>query len=319
MNAVTGIDAAGGGWVIATISEQKDWDIDFVVSPRDSRMHSHEIYIPSKLVEYIVRSTLTFIDMPVGLVSGDLIRENNIDPEMAQHREFAVRRMLVQKLPKSARSIASIFPVPVAEAVYTEDYAKAREVNKEIIGKSISKQSWNLVYRIKQIQAVIELLPGIVGNLLESHPETIFRLLYSRYSDVPLPSKSSQEGIDARLNMLEDQLPGARDAFNITWDHLDRGTRIQKDDILDAMILAVDAMHSAEKGLVYTAILGDGEVEELPMELHKFPARELGGSIHSRRKDKLLRADFADAIPRGVRDVPLCIVYYPLDLSSASR
>lgn len=319
MNAVTGIDAAGGGWVIATISEEKEWDIDFVVSPRDSRMHSHEIYIPSKLMEYIVRSSLTFIDMPVGLVSGEMIREKSIDPELAQHREFAVRKMLMQKLPKSARSIASIFPVPVAEAVYTDDYAKAREINKEIIGKSISKQSWNLIYRIKQIQTVIELLPGIVGNLLESHPETIFRLLHSLYSDVPLPSKSSQEGIDARINMLEDQLPGARDAFNITWDHLDRGTRIQKDDILDAMILAVDAMKAAENGMIYTPIAKGSEVEIVSLELQQFPARELGGSIHSRRKDKLLKADFPDAIPRGMRDVPLCIVHHPLDLSSASR
>jgi len=46
---------------------------------------------------------------------------------------------------------SSIFPVPCREAVYAETYEKACEVNKLLTGKLISKQAWNIVPKIRDV------------------------------------------------------------------------------------------------------------------------------------------------------------------------
>ncbi|MFW6364253.1 MAG: DUF429 domain-containing protein [Spirochaeta sp.] len=321
MSGVTGIDAASGGWVIARITQGARWELDFVHSPYDSKISADEVFVPSALVEYIVNNRLSLIDMPVGLVSRDVIGADGVSAEAAVHREAAVRRLLRERVVNGGRYVGSVFPTPVYEAVYAPDYVAGVAVNKEALGKSITKQAWNLVYRIKQIQAVLSMVPGIVGTLLEAHPETVFRLLHTgtSHSGSRLASKRTQEGVDQRLNILEEALPGAVDAFHAAWHNWGRDVRAQRDDVTDAMVLALCAYGGMKSGELRTPLLVDGALHEQTLPLVEFSASKLGSGIHNRRRDILLKAVVPDSIPRGVHNVPLCMVYCPAELCKVSR
>ncbi|AFG36848.1 DUF429 domain-containing protein [Spirochaeta africana] len=318
MSGVIGIDAASGGWVVARISRDGQWELDFIESRYDSK--TDEVYLPSSLVEYMVTNRLSLIDMPVGLVSRDAVVDGSLSPEMAVHREDAIRRLLRERVPNGGRFSNSVFPTPVSEAVYASDYESGAAVNKEALGKSISRQTWNLVYRIKQVQAILQVVPGIVGTLLESHPETVYRLLHAGSgAEASLASKRTQEGIEQRLNLLEQVLPGAQAAFDDAWHHWGKDVRAQRDDAADAMVLALCAYAGQQQGKLYTPVVMDGSLREASLPLQDFTASRLGSGIHSRRRDVLLKAEFPAAIPRGSEEIPLCMVYCPPEFCNVSR
>jgi predicted RNase H-like nuclease len=50
---------------------------------------------------------------------------------------------------------SSIFPVPCREAVYMESYEKACEVNEKLTGKRISKQAWNIIPKIRDVDSFL--------------------------------------------------------------------------------------------------------------------------------------------------------------------
>lgn len=82
---------------------------------------------------------LILIDIPIGL-------KNGVHGERLS--DLGARRIL-----KARKS--SIFPIPCREAVYVGSYTKACEVNEKITGKRISKQAWNIVPKIRDVDSFL--------------------------------------------------------------------------------------------------------------------------------------------------------------------
>jgi len=155
---VLGADVADGEWCVARISAN---GFVFETVPEPDR-------VPSGAV----------VDIPIGL------------PEDSRRRcDTAAKDLLGQRH-------STVFLTPVREAVYAEDYAQANQFNKEKAGYGISKQSWNLTPKIREIDRAVR--NG--KNFRESHPEVVF----ARLNGEPVPSKHTQEGLEARKKLLED-------------------------------------------------------------------------------------------------------------------
>lgn len=142
------------------------------------------------------------VDIPIGL------------PESSRRRcDTAAKDLLGQRH-------STVFLTPVREAVYAEDYPQANQLNKEKAGYGIPKQSWNLTPKIKEVDRAVR-----NGNhLKESHPEVVF----ARLNGEPVPSKHTQEGLEARKRLLEEFDTDIRSKL-----------KDNEDDRLDAAALAL--------------------------------------------------------------------------------
>jgi len=152
---------------------------------------------------------------------------------------------------------SSVFRVPVRKTVYCNgDYRQTSLINYKLTGKKISKQTW---YICKKIREVDELINSIKSNsasnaiMHESHPEVVFKSL----AGTPLSySKKSIAGSNERIEIIR--------SFNSTIDFFlkeiykdFKKSQVQPNDILDASALAI-----AAKNIYLT-----GKITRLPEEL----------------------------------------------------
>ncbi|MHB8280503.1 MAG: DUF429 domain-containing protein [Candidatus Humimicrobiaceae bacterium] len=138
---------------------------------------------------------------------------------------------------------SSAFRVPTRKTVYCDEgYKKASNINFNLTGKKISKQTFNICKKIREIDELLKTTEA--GHFLhsimhESHPEAVFKSL----AGASLPySKKTKDGFNERLNIIK--------TFNSSIDFfLDRIYKnfrkyeVQPDDILDASALAIATMN----------------------------------------------------------------------------
>ena len=208
-----GIDGCPGGWVAAIIGD------------RLKLIFSETL---EELREEITASALTLIDMPMGLKSqGESERRCDVEA-----RKFLKKRKM------------SIFPVPCRQAVYSSSYAEANQVNRGVQGKGLSKQSYNLFPKIREVDKFISRDIDILNRIIEGHPEISFaRIDGGEMSH----NKRTQEGFQDRMVVIENLLPGAASSVENFLNRYKR-TVVARDDILDATILALAAMLSQKAG-----------------------------------------------------------------------
>lgn len=130
-----GVDGCSAGWfaVFLATEAEKNYEWEIGLFPKFSSL----IYFLINKYEQI--APLILIDIPIGL-------KNGVHGE--QLSDLGARRIL-----KARKS--SIFPVPYREAVYVESYKKACEVNEKLTGKRISKQAWNIVPKIREVDSFL--------------------------------------------------------------------------------------------------------------------------------------------------------------------
>ena len=200
---IAGVDGCRKGWII--IRNRKD-EIDF---------HIHKSF--SELMDMNQDLDRIFIDIPLGL------------PDRSNPRtiEKILRKELKSKAP-------SVFNVPVRDAVYETADKKAREINIEQTGKSLSIQSLNIRNKIKEVDLfLLSTSPGI--EIYESHPEFVFSRL-NPAREIIFTKKSTKAGADERLKILENYEKGVRFLLR----KIERETLrkdVRRDDILDAFCL----------------------------------------------------------------------------------
>lgn len=205
--AVWGVDGCRGGWV--AISSQREYLVaeDFRTLTR------------------LIAVGRIYIDMPVGLTD-----------DQPRRLEFLARSLL------SGRS-SSVFPVPCRSAVYANTYREACRINEARFGKKISLQAWNICPKIREIDVVLAKHPALQRRIFESHPELAFQVL----NQGPLKfEKRSVEGAEERLNIVRPFLPGANVLLTDILKRYPRKT-VARDDILDAMVLAVVGTRSKRR------------------------------------------------------------------------
>lgn len=126
------------------------------------------------------------IDMPIGLLDN---RSRTSDRE--------ARALLGPRR-------SSVFPTPLRCVLDAMDYADACARSRAASGKALSKQTFNLIPKIAELDALV--VPADQDRLVEAHPE----LAFTRLNGQPPPdSKHTEEGRNLRAKLLCRELPAA--------------------------------------------------------------------------------------------------------------
>jgi predicted RNase H-like nuclease len=169
------------------------------------------------------RARLTLVDIPIGLVSSG---------STERLCDKAARKVIK---PRGS----SVFPAPARAALLEHSYIKGSEANFQAVGRKLSQQSWAIVPKIREVDDYMR-SHDLRGKVREMHPEVAFWALNDRK---PLQfAKKKQEGAEERLEILTRFLPFARDCYEDALNTYKRKD-VAADDILDAMVGAVTAMH----------------------------------------------------------------------------
>lgn len=217
-NYWAGVDGCRGGWVLALINSSR------------SLTELRVLRTFGEVVIETTRARLTLLDIPIGLPSAEFPR-----PRLAD-------RIARENL---GPRFSSVFPVPCREAAWADDYATACDRNQRLLGYRLSKQSWGICPKIREVDAVFRLHPGLQQRIRETHPELCFRLLNNGR---PLENpKKSRAGLRIRRELLRSwttnldaslrRVPGAR-----------------PDDLLDAVVAALVAR-----------LAGEGQASSVPL------------------------------------------------------
>ncbi len=155
------------------------------------------------------------IDMPIGLLA-DRPRRCDIEARVV----LGPRR-------------STVFPAPLRPTLGAVDYADACRLSRAASGKALSKQAYNLLPRIAELDLLLDGLDQTdAASVHEAHPECAFL----RLNGEPLTSKHHKDGRDQRRDLLARAL-GSR------FDELLATAKAPLTDLLDATALTVTADH----------------------------------------------------------------------------
>ncbi len=206
MPVVGGLDGCRAGWVLATMPARG----------AVARGDGPDVRVVPCLDEVVAalesgRLAAAAIDIPIGLPA-DGSRECDLE----------ARRLLGPRR-------SSVFPAPVRAALGAGTYAEACGVSRAISGKGLSRQLYNILGKIREVDALQS--PSLQERLFEACPELSFALM-SR--GVPMRhNKRTFEGRVERVVAL--RASGFGDVMPIV-DAPPAGAA--RDDVLDALALA---------------------------------------------------------------------------------
>ncbi len=165
---VAGVDGARGGWAVAEWRDESELSLclEPSISPVIDRLRAGTL-------------AAAVIDMPIGL---SLDGHRPVDT-LARTR-LGVRR-------------ATFFPTPIRIVLEHDSWADANAASKSLSGKGLSKQAWNLVPKIRELDATWS--EEIASQMLEGHPEVSFSQMNG--SSV-LSKKATDAGQRERIKLL---------------------------------------------------------------------------------------------------------------------
>ena len=197
-----------------------------------------------------------FVDIPIGL--GDGPEERLCDRE--------ARRRL-----GSSRG-SSVFPAPVRAALDARDYEEAKTISLAERKKSLSIQSWSILPKIREADELLRSSAKAKAMMREVHPEICFWALAGENS--MRYRKKDRQGIDERIRVLQGVWPSAGREFVQICNVVPR-TKVEKDDILDAMAAALTASGNLSE-LRTLPERPPWDARGLPMEMVYLPRSALG-------------------------------------------
>lgn len=205
MLKVAGVDGCRGGWVVVTAP----------ITGGPSTVERVEVL--DSLIERVRAGAVAAagIDMPIGLPS-----HTRRASDAALRVHLGARR-------------SSVFPTPPRAVLDAVDYRDALARARDATGVGMSKQAWNLVGKIRELDALMT--PELQPRVSEAHPESSFAELAGN----PLAThKRTRRGREERTRWL---LPSFADVT----EHLDRHVAIAA-DVLDAFAAAWTARRIAD-------------------------------------------------------------------------
>ncbi|WP_176560075.1 DUF429 domain-containing protein [Brevibacillus dissolubilis] len=225
-----GVDGCRAGWIAAALPAVPA--VPVLPATVDTESVTPSTMVPTLTVftsiehlfmTYAESAALILIDMPIGLPDASLpVREcDNL-----------ARKLL------DAKRKSSVFPVPSRPAVYAEAYGEANARNRETVGRGLSRQSWQITQKIREVDQFLHKYPEARGRLREAHPELCFHGLNGGHSMAH--NKKTQDGYSERLRVLRSYVA---EAENFIGEALSRYLRkdVARDDLVDALVLAVTA------------------------------------------------------------------------------
>ena len=238
MNITTsfiGVDGCPSGWVISYKKNQNKWKFDVVSTI-------------NKFWNKFSNAKLILIDIPIGL------RDKGSEPRLCDR----VARKFLTRIRSS-----SIFPTPCRASLYADSYIDANQINRKLTGKGLSKQTWNISGKIKEVDILLRNNSEARHVFIESHPELCFAALSN---SIPMKHyKKKEEGIKERLLVIESFCKNPKQILNEVILQFSK-KEISVDDILDAWVLAI----SGSKGISNLRFLPDSfeyDSKGLPMRM----------------------------------------------------
>lgn len=210
MKKIAGIDGSKGGWVCVSGYQNNFKELKFEKLKGFNDIKSKDF-------------NLVLVDIPIGL-DIDLKKGGRIVDKLAR------KELLTNK--------SSIFNAPSRLVLEAKNYEEANKINKNK-GMGLSKQSWNLVKKIKEVDEFIKNSNKTI--IFESHPEIIFQVMKK---DKVSTKKKNEEGIIERRNLLE------KNGFNKVFLEKNlcaKDSFYKKDDFIDACSLFWSANRAMAK------------------------------------------------------------------------
>lgn len=204
MTNVVGLDACKMGWCgIGQVGDDLFWGC-----------YSHL----DDLINHYPNLQHLLIDIPIGLTSHHFTR--TIDTKA---RTYLNKRK------------SSIFSPPCREALYAKDYKEALAINREITGKGLSIQAYNIGPKIKAVDEWYSQKPQHL-DVYEAHPELCFKTL-NHNTDLEY-SKHDKQGLEERRRLLFRKDKRLKAIYHDLLNTYKRKA-VKPDDILDAMALYI--------------------------------------------------------------------------------
>jgi len=133
---------------------------------------------------------------------------------------------------------SSVFNAPLRPALYAPDYPAANALNRKLSGKGLSKQSYNIGSKIREVDELLLGEPKARDLIRETHPEVCFWALNG--GQAVLASKKTDEGFETRMQLLEPHLRQSRSCVEDAMRAYPRKV-VARDDIVDALVVALTA------------------------------------------------------------------------------
>lgn len=191
---------------------------------------------------------LILVDIPIGL--------KDDDPEERQC-DRAARKVLGQ--PRGS----SVFPAPSRRALGAKGYMEASALNRASTGRGLSQQSWGIVPKIREVDAVLTGNGAAGPQVREVHPEVLFWALAG--GRAMQTRKKKPDGILERLQVLEAVYPGSELVVSEALRRWKR-SEVARDDLVDALAAAVTGWIGRDD---FQTLPGVPEIDAqgLPMEM----------------------------------------------------
>jgi predicted RNase H-like nuclease len=197
---LAGIDGCKSGWIVA-------WDCNGITSVE---------YLQS-LPDILERKPeIGIIDIPIGLLQTGTRQADRNARQVLKRRSCCV------------------FTAPIRPMLECTSYEEARQCRLRVEGKSLTKQSWAILPKIREVDGVIN--PELQKVVREGHPEVSFALMNG---GKPFSSsKHTYAGQQDRMKLLQSSFPEITLSVeqNRSW----------REDVIDAYALLWTARRISE-------------------------------------------------------------------------
>jgi len=179
----------------------------------------------SEIFEDAARLDVVAVDVPIGLC--DMYE---IGGRVCDRR---ARKLLLKRA-------SSVFPPPVRPVLGASswDDACARSRASAPMGKAISKQTFAILPKIREVDELLRTRPKLRDVVREVHPEVCFCELVGHPMGYP---KKKQKGRDERLQALGQVFPDLDAILNAR-----RKEDLKLEDVIDATVACWSALRLAE-------------------------------------------------------------------------
>lgn len=169
MNWIVGVDGCPRGWI--------------AVGERDGAITSRIVEAFEALFRAFSPVGIVTVDIPIGLTDRD-----------SRQCDVLARRQLGPRA-------SSVFPAPIRPCLNAATYEEAARISQECQQKSISKQSFAIYRKIREVDVALRSNPDLQKIVYEVHPEVCFQ---AWNSGVPMrENKKSVEGAAERRRLVD--------------------------------------------------------------------------------------------------------------------
>jgi predicted RNase H-like nuclease len=208
-----------------------------------------------EICQSLPESTTVLIDIPIGL----------------RQRGKKERRCDVEARAVLGPRRSSVFAAPCRPVLTAKNYQQALERNRRNTGRGLSRQSWNLVPKIREVDQLLRAEAAFRKILREAHPE----LCLWGLAGGPMPdNKKTRDGFAQRMTILSILDQDAEALIAAAW-LAHGGWDADRDDLVDAFVLMLCASHGSRLRSIPAE--PETDPQDLPMEMVYLPGLEIPG------------------------------------------